>query len=312
MLRDYTDGKIDLLKDEKVHKVAKFQQNAIINETQIIPFSDANLGFSPSTYFTHFLKKEFGDVIVPPMKLGMTLGSLRILCNLNPEQESEPLKPESVIFHGAQWFIHRTPVYNLACKGGCNNEPHNHNDVGSFVVSKGGAGCITFVDPGVNTYTRQYFDPALRYTHVLASSRGHSAPIIDGNYQVTGRDKCTVTAESENHYAFDMEKAYAIPNLKRLNRAFTCSEESFTLTDTYVFENAPESVVERFVSLIEPTLVDGKVKVGESILSFDHEVFELSISSEMGNRGNKDFPVYFTDLKVKNPQKEMTVSVTFS
>ena len=312
MLRDYTDGKIDLFRNEKVRKVAKFQQNAIINETQVIPFSDSGISFSPSTYFTHFLKKEYDDVLVPPMELGKTVGSLRVLCWLNPDLESEPLKAENIIFHGAQWFIHRTPVYNLACKGGCNSEPHNHNDVGSFVVSKGGAGCMTFVDPGVNTYTRQYFDPALRYTHVLASSRGHSVPIIDGNYQVIGKEKCTVTNESESCYAFDMQKAYDIPNLKRLNRAFNCSDESFTLTDSYSFENAPESVIERFVSLTEPTLVDGKVKVGESLLSFDPEVFEISFSSEIASRYNKDLPVYFTDLKVKNPEKEMTVSVTFS
>ncbi len=313
MLRDYTDGKIDLFKNEKVRKVAKFQQNAIINETQVIPFSDANIKFSPSRNLTHFLKSQYEDIIVPPFPAPPhTLGALRVLAWMNPEYESENLKPESVIFHGAQWFIHRTEKYSLACKGGSNNEPHNHNDVGSFIISKGGAGCATFLDPGIGEYTRQYFDPELRYTHVLTSSRGHSVPIIDGSYQVIGKEKCKVTAESENEYAFDMENAYLLENLKRLNRSFVCSEEGFTLTDTYVFENTPESVVERFVSLDKPTLVDGKVKVGQSLLSFDSEIFELSFGCENGRRGGKDIPVYFTDLTVKKPSKKMTLSFMFS
>ena len=147
---------------------------------------------------------------------------------------------------------------------------------------------------------------------MLASSRGHCVPIIDGNYQVIGKEKCTVTADSENVYAFNMEKAYDIENLKCLNRCFSCAEDCFTVIDTYSFEKAPETVIERFVSLEEPTLIDGKVKVGESYLSFDPDVFELNFSSEMGNRNNKDFPVYFTDLKIKNPKKEMQVSVSFS
>ena len=36
----------------------------------------------------------------------------------------------------AQWFIKRTPFYGFAVKGGCNNEHHNHNDVGSFIFAK--------------------------------------------------------------------------------------------------------------------------------------------------------------------------------
>ena len=311
MLRDYTDGRIDLFRDEKVHKVARFQQNAIINETEVIAFSDSGMVFAPSRSFTHFLKTQYDDIIVPPMKEPHTLGDLRTLCWMNPDYESEALRPESVIFRGAQWFVHRTPVYSLACKGGSNGEPHNHNDVGSFVISKGGAGCSTFLDPGIGEYTRQYFDPELRYTHVLTSSRGHSVPIIDGNYQVIGKEKCTVTAASENEYAFDMQQAYQLDNLKRLNRSFVCKEASFTLTDTYSFESAPQCVTERFISLEEPKLVGGKVKVGESYLVFDPEVFELSFSSENGRRGGKDIPVYFTDLKIKNPAKEMQVSVRF-
>lgn len=312
MLRDYTDGKIDLFKDEKVHKIAKFQQNAIINETEVIAFSDAALNFSPLHHFSCFLKKEYPDIVFPPATPACEYGSLRTLCWMNPEYKSETLKPESVTFRGAQWFIYRSTVYNFACKGGSNNEPHNHNDIGSFVISKGGAGHSTFLDPGIGLYTRQYFDPELRYTHALASSRGHSVPIIDGNYQIVGKEKCTVTKSTENEYAFDMEKAYGLENLTCLNRAFFCEEKGFWLTDTYSFKEVPENITERFVSYEEPKLEGGKVKVGESYLVFDEDIFEISFAKEKVERWiNQTSYLYYTDLKVKNPSKEFSVSVRF-
>lgn len=310
MLRDYTDGRIDLFKNEKVNKIAKFQQNAIINESQIIPFSDTPIEFTPSSSFTHFLKKEFSDVVVPPMTPGFTYGALRTLCWLDPECKNEALKPESIIFRGAQWFIFRSEKYSFACKGGSNNEPHNHNDVGSFVISKGGAGCMTLADPGMGEYTRQYFDPELRYTHLLASSRGHSVPIIDGCYQVVGNEKCKVTAERENEYSFNMQGSYKLENLKLLNRSFLCDNDGVTLTDSYCFEQTPKSVTERLVSLIEPKVDGNLIRVGESIISFDPEVFELSIGSEIARR-KSDFHVYFIDLKVKRPEKDMNLSIRF-
>ena len=311
MLRDYTDGKIDLFKNPKVRKIAKFQQNAVINDKQMIPFSDCGFVFNPSPVLSHFLKHEYDDVQIPAMGPPQDCnGALRSLLWTDPELADSVMKPESVTFHGAQWFIHRDDDYNFACKGGHNNEPHNHNDIGSFVISKGGE--MTFMDSGVGEYTRQYFEPEHRYDYVVTSSRGHSVPIINGKYQVIGTDKCVVTCDEENEYGFNMECAYGQEELKTLNRHFRCDKDGVTLTDSYSFSEAPESVVERFISLKQPILVDGRVRVGESFLEFDPEVFELSFSSEDARRWSKMEPVYFTDLKVKNPVKEFKVSVRFT
>src|SRR5690606_39665769 len=43
----------------------------------------------------------------------------------------------------------------FAAKGGYNNESHNHNDIGSFILYKEGK--PLFIDAGVGTYTKKTF-----------------------------------------------------------------------------------------------------------------------------------------------------------
>ena len=62
----------------------------------------------------------------------------------------------------------------FAIKGGNNGEPHNHNDVGSFLYFIGEEEIIS--DLGAGEYTKAYFGPE-RYSVLCCSSRGHSVPI---------------------------------------------------------------------------------------------------------------------------------------
>ncbi len=308
MLRDYTDGEIDMFKDEKVHAIALFQQNAAINETQSISFSDAGMNFSPNPWLSHFLKNEYPDIEIPGFKeSNIEAACLRYILWQEPELADSKMNPKSFIFKETQWFIHRSPAYNLAIKGGHNNEPHNHNDVGSFLISKDGK--VTFCDPGGGEYTRQYFSSE-RYTILANSSRGHSVPIINGNFQVTGKKKSTVYNETETEYGISMENGYDIPTLTSLRRDVSCLPEKAIITDTYVFTEAPESVVERFVSLEKPEITPEGIKCGASVLSYDPDVFELSLGEEPIIRSSTfQPPLYFVDLKVKSPSKEFNVSV---
>ena len=69
----------------------------------------------------------------------------------------------------------------LAAKGGHNQEMHNQNDVGNFVVHVNGETLIP--DVGRGRYTRAYFGPQ-RYSFFVNSSRGHSVP------RPTARSSC--------------------------------------------------------------------------------------------------------------------------
>lgn len=309
LLSEYTDGKIDMFKDEKVHAIARFQQNSCINPTQCISFSDCGNGsFKPFPWLSHFLKKVYPDIEIPPIPPSNSgAAALRYILWQEPELADCRMYPKNHIYHNTQWFIYRSPAYNIACKAGCNNESHNHNDVGSFVLSKNDK--VTFTDPGGGEYTRQYFSSE-RYTILATSSRGHSVPIINGQFQVTGKTKSTVFTEEENHYAFSMENAYAVPTLISLKRDVQCLSDTVVLTDLYEFSEKPESVVERFVTFSKPEVTDEGIKCGDSILSYDSNVCRVSFGQEPVIRSSDHSDMlYFVDINVINPDKKFSVSV---
>ncbi|MBR2461445.1 MAG: heparinase II/III family protein [Clostridia bacterium] len=312
MLRDYTDGEIDLFKDPKVHEIALFQQNMAITNNKSISFSDCgNASFSPANWLSQYLKHEYPDMEIPSIPQTVGGSALRYFFWQYPEYAESEMKPKSKIFENAQWFISRRPRYTVACKAGHNNEPHNHNDVGSFVIAKNGK--TTFTDPGAGEYTRQYFSSE-RYTLFACASRGHSVPLINGAEQVTSDVKSTVyEAELDKRYYFNMENAYRVPALISLKRDFNCDEEGFTVTDEYQFTEAPESVVERFVSYEQPKQTEaGRVVCGDSIMTYDPDVFEYELTSDIIIRGNGTGPtVWIVDLKVKKLEKSFKVSVRF-
>lgn len=310
LLREYTDGKIDYFKNPKVTKIARFQESIPLNEKQCVSFSDGGLEFNPSPWLTHFLKGVYPDLRIPAIPPRAYNGvPMRYILWQNPDFSESSLdagEPVSFTFDNAQWFIYRCKDYSFSCKAGHNNEQHNHNDVGSFLVSKGGR--VTFCDPGVGQYTRQYFSYPERYDLMLCSSRGHSVPIINGKYQVFKGKKSDILNKTERRYTFNMERAYEQDELLSLVRDFECEDGFVRMTDTYEFSEQPKSVTERFISLLPMTLAEDKVIAGDSELCFDTELFEVCLGSEeVERKQGKTGTVYFADLKVKNPEKNMNL-----
>lgn len=74
--------------------------------------------------------------------------------------------------------------WELAVKGGHNDEPHNHNDCGSFLLNVDGERLA--IELGAPEYTADTFGPK-RYTLLATRSSGHSVPIVNGHEQAAGR-----------------------------------------------------------------------------------------------------------------------------
>ena len=314
MVRNYTKGEINLFDNPRVHDIAKFQENCAINDNQCIRFADcASDRFEPVTFFAHFLKNIYPDVQIPASGIPDDGASdIRSFLWLDPSlQDAKMDGLESRIYHDAQWFIYRSKKYNAVCKAGSNNEFHNHNDVGSFMISKGGR--VTFTDPGGGEYTSQYFDYVERYKILECSARSHSVPIINGILQKEWlKKKSTIYTEKENEYEFSMENGYVIDTLKSLKRNFLCEEEGITVTDTYEFSEMPTSVVERFVTLEEPRFEEGKVIVGESILIYDPALYDFEFSTDTCVRkGQIKETLYIFDFKAKKLDTNMCLQFKF-
>ncbi|MDF2963272.1 MAG: hypothetical protein K0S39_5007, partial [Paenibacillus sp.] len=87
----------------------------------------------------------------------------------------------------------------VAAKGGHNDESHNHNDVGHFIVYYNGRPFL--IDAGVESYTAKTFSPR-RYEIWTMQSSYHSLPEVNGVQQQAGESFRAADVEYEADEAF--------------------------------------------------------------------------------------------------------------
>ncbi len=159
----------------------------------------------------------------------------------------------------------------FAIKGGHNNESHNHNDVGSFLLYKDGRPVL--IDAGSGSYTKKTFSPE-RYTIWNMSSEYHNVPLIGGCAQKNGAQY----ASREEHYdgeerrvSMEISDAYeAEAPLVSFVRTCEFLGASLKLTDAISLKTSAE-VQFRFLATEKPQLLSpGRVSLPEGlVLSFD-------------------------------------------
>jgi hypothetical protein len=234
-LRQATGGKIDLLNDDKAIAAALFCRRSEILPGIFPTISDCSPGSKPSAQLTAYVCGRLGldagsnQLVGAGGDLAMALmlasldGNLPVARKLEKFNES-PLRS---FFPGGGVLLARTaanaePPFAVALKGGHNNEPHNHNDVGSFSVVLGRE--MVICDPGGEVYTKRTFS-AHRYDSKVLSSFGHAVPVIAGQLQKTGADARGVILETNftaaaDTFKLDYRSAYAVPSLQKLERTF--------------------------------------------------------------------------------------------
>lgn len=315
MLKKRTAGKIDLFDDDKVKKMALFFQKCFFPGKGSVIFADAGgtCHFSPD--LTSYLASVYEEIRIPPISY-IDLDYYNIsrfplgIRNFIWTDENLAEKSQEIcginILENAQWYMGSSKNgVGLAAKAGHNNEAHNHNDVGSFHIFKNGK--MTLADIGCGEYVRDYFGP-LRYTYFCNASASHNLPIINGSYQLPGRDHTSkgVTI-NESGLKCDIAGAYGDATLKRLVRDINfCADCGIvTISDSYEFSKTPVSVVERFVSFDEPKLETGKILFGKdeiSTLTYDVNLLSASQSTEVyKNHSGIPITVHIVDLELKYP-----------
>jgi hypothetical protein len=330
LLKQRTAGKIDLMKHPTAQKVALFQQKSFLLGDQVISYADAEPVARYMPGLTHKLKSVYKDFEVPPSS---SRGGLFDECNRWPVlvrnlvwsdelAGSEKLRDAYYVFDRAGIVVSRkitAPSVAFSAKGGHNDEPHNHNDLGSFIFCVGGKSLL--VDPGGGIYSKQYFSEG-RYDILSNSSRGHSVPIIDGRYQQAGREHEAKVLECKTDgihdlFALDLTRAYDAPNLAGLIRSFRFdkAQASLILCDEYHFESEPASVVERFVSFCRSEIIGkGRIRLsdGEACIDiiYDSSVLRCDLGSEkfLPNHSERE-TLYRIDLHVEKPVTEMRIEI---
>ncbi|TKR23314.1 hypothetical protein FA014_11835 [Cellulomonas hominis] len=131
----------------------------------------------------------------------------------------------------------------LAIKGGHDDEHHNHNDVGSFVVALGGVPVA--VDAGRPTYTRQTFSPD-RYAIWTMQSAWHNVPEVAGVAQpalatAAARDVRADVGDDTTALHLDLAAAYPGSGVDRWDRTARLSRTTgvVTVRDAWRGETVP-------------------------------------------------------------------------
>ena len=152
------------------------------------------------------------------------------------EEQSHFLQEGTDFFPDAEWCILRGEDNTaLVAKGGNNDEPHNHNDVGSFLYLADGEG--TFRGFRFRRIYKKYFSNE-RYEIFCTRGKGHNMPIIGGVDQKAGSKYRADAFErkDENTILISFAKAYDVSGVDTVLRKLTFEKEtgSFTVRDHVV------------------------------------------------------------------------------
>lgn len=164
----------------------------------------------------------------------------------------------------------------VSVKGGHNNEtPHNHNDVGNYVVYYKNTPVI--VDMGVGNYYKNHWNEH-RYEQMTNRSKYHNLPVINGFEEVQGEEHCAenVYFDAEKlTFSLDIEKAYPKEaGLEKFKRTVTISNNEVKIYDLLDMQRCSDV----YFNIITPQLpkFDGDhIQLGETELFYNEKNFSV-------------------------------------
>lgn len=287
LLREFSNGEYDWLKNPKVKKMSQFIQKMFLQPNVLAMFSDCNVKEGYWIGLPHMLKTVYGDEIE---KLPLTQSTIVAYCHwafavrstvyYNPDFVAKTVGECVYSAPVTNYFTKRTAYYGFAAKGGNQWESHNHQDVGSFILARNDKQIFCdfgYIGPGNHPgyqgpRRNEYFQP---------SSFSHNLPYFNGKGQGGDwEDKVRAVYNEENNTVYmDFTHGYDTKNvhttLKKAERTFTMGEDRITLRDAFSFSE-DATVTERFVSKIKPTVRDGRLFVDDVELICKSEA-ELNI-----------------------------------
>jgi len=335
MLHEFTDGALDLLAGEKLQRIANFPYTISMDRDQFVNFSDGTARMLLPTGLLSRLTARLKLTTVPPLHSIPSLHAdhgyrwahvTRNLFWTDPAILQQPIGAARTYLPDVAWVVDRFStkrgVIAFAAKGGHNDEPHNHNDLGHFIVHVGGDNLLT--DLGAGLYTRDYFG-SRRYQHLHTASAGHSVPIIDGHEQCPGREHAAFVRtikyhENQLNFTLDLTAAYDIAHLVNFTRSFEWFPEDrgarLNLIDTFEFRSKPSMLEEVFISLYQPVVENKTIRWeysgGAITMTFDPQQFtpEVDVLPNFAHRG-EHITVYRLRLIMNTIGCHIRVPVSF-
>ncbi|GAB6936765.1 heparinase II/III domain-containing protein [Isoptericola variabilis] len=294
-LRERSGGAVDLWDDAagRPARVARFPQQVRLTGDVVASFADTRPRARLDRGLLALLAARVPGVEVPAgpdlpepgdQRYGRWVLASRSLVwgTLRPDDASVPERSASTYLAHAQWLAVRDREdgrdVGLAARGGHNDELHNHNDVGSFVLAADGE--ILLADPGVGVYDRDYFSDR-RYENPATGSHGHSVPLVDGvrqhGWSADAAARVLDVARAPDapgraRFSIEYAAAYDHPDLRSLTRTWTYADGRLDVDDAFTAAR-PLPVVLRLVGLLPFRLLgDGRAAVVGDRVRLDVEL----------------------------------------
>ncbi len=277
-----TDGKINFYNDEKFCNMGKYEYRMYIGDGMFVNFADGprKLG-GTGAGVTYLFGKRIGDKSL--MALGREFFGHKAKFNERDHEAQAKLRrmlteaaykkemlscPEIAaddftLLPDTQIAVLRKNSLFLAVKGGNNDEGHNHNDVGSFVLYDNTKPVL--IDAGVEVYTRKTFSSE-RYTIWTMQSSWHNLPEINGIAQHNGRNfRADDFSADKNTVNVSFAGAYPEAATK-IDRKYTLHADSLDIRDTFVFNRESNSVTEHLLTCFKPEITENGVLLDKKYL----------------------------------------------
>ena len=187
---------VDLWQDEKVRRMMAYPELVYLGNGWFANFADCDARPYISGERLQYAGEKTGNAALirmgaemwgsPLKELNDTPHLSRVLMRIfsKPAQAEAVAKDwRNVWLSDLQVFISDKDGMTVAMKGGHNNESHNHNDVGSFLVMARDE--MQVVDAGNMVYTAKTFS-AQRYELWNCRAMYHNVPMIGGYEQQAG------------------------------------------------------------------------------------------------------------------------------
>ena len=260
LLKERT-GESIVVNEEKMIKLAEFPTATCLANNISIRFSDCG---GTHLYFGILCKlHERYGVPIPQQSYYKNLidicarncGAVRTIAWFNPDLLHNNIKTDDVFLPNGQWAIIHYADMIVAVKGGNNAEPHNHNDIGSYMYIRGNE--VIAEDLGSARYTKSYFSSD-RYTFLNTGSHGHSLPIVNGGRQQYGIEYAADKFEkTDNGIRISFADAYdKKAGLKTLIRDLTLGENGAVIRDCFEFNQKTNFVTERIITKLNAKIQD--------------------------------------------------------
>jgi hypothetical protein len=286
LLYSASGGKIDFYSMPLVAEIGRYIYRAHIGNQWYTNFADASARAHPQGDLIHRygvrIKDEamqaHGAYVVSldarPLDSASSIDrKISAIFNWDRLRQTPPKAPlvRDVFLPQSHFFAARRRAgslegFYIAAQGGHNNESHNHNDVGNFILFLDGEPVL--IDIGVETYTAKTFS-SRRYEIWTMQSAWHNCPAINGVMQGAGRrfEATAVSAAADDNKAvfkLNLERAYpAEAGVRSWTRTLTLDRgrDNVSVEDRWALER-PSLVEFSFITNRQVTASPGVVTIG--------------------------------------------------